>query len=87
VQWNGVFFVYLIAFPIWAAMLVWLFEPQKHEDAADAPATPTTPFPWSRALAVVAVTFSASLLYYVFIIMVRWYLPRSAWTSRSAMPS
>lgn len=67
-QWNGVFFVYLIAFPIWAAMLVWLFEPQKHEDAADAPATPTTPFPWSRALAVVAVTFSASLLYYVFII-------------------
>lgn len=68
VQWNGVFFVYLIAFPIWAAMLVWLFEPQKQEAAADAPASPITPFPWSRALAVVAVTFAASLLYYVFII-------------------
>lgn len=67
-QWNGVFFVYLIAFPIWAAMLVWLFEPQRQQDKADAPAAAATPFPWHRALAVVAVTFSASLLYYVFII-------------------
>jgi hypothetical protein len=63
-----VFFVYLIAFPIWAAMLVWLFEPQRQQDKADAPAAAATPFPWHRALAVVAVTFSASLLYYVFII-------------------
>lgn len=67
-QWNGVFFVYLIAFPVWAAMLVWLFEPKQH----DAPATDTAPaataFPWGNTLLIAGVTFFASMLYYVFII-------------------
>ncbi len=71
VQWNGVFFVYLVAFPIWAAMFVWLFEPKKQQDLLPEASRPTevaTPFPWASAAAVVIVTLFASLLYYVFII-------------------
>lgn len=71
VQWNGVFFVYLVAFPIWAAMFVWLFEPAKREHApADlSPAQKQqTSFPWAAAGIVVAVTLFTSMLYYVFII-------------------
>jgi len=72
VQWNGVFFVYLVAFPIWAAMFVWLFEPKRQEPAADAtPSAPTVakgPFPWASAVMIVTITFFASMLYYVFII-------------------
>ena len=69
-QWNGVFFVYLVAFPIWAAMFVWLFEPKRQSHAAqDEPtAAVKSPFPWASAALIVTVTFFASLLYYVFII-------------------
>jgi MFS family permease len=70
-QWNGVFLVYLVAFPIWAAMLVWLFEPKKA--TASVPISDTvkpakTPFPVASAVAIVATTFFSSMLYYVFII-------------------
>ena len=72
VQWNGVFFVYLVAFPIWAAMFVWLFEPAKRVPAAgDQNATLTTqkaPIPWAALAQIAALTFFSSLLYYVFII-------------------
>ena len=75
VQWNGVFLVYLVAFPIWAAMLVLLFEPQKTAEAAMAQAAvgstmPTSkpPFPWGRLALIAAVTLFSSMLYYVFII-------------------
>lgn len=73
-QWNGVFFVYLVAFPIWAAMLVWLFEPAKRnyavrdKDAPAASAAAPAPFPWLALVQISAVTFFTSLLYYVFII-------------------
>lgn len=69
-QWNGVFFVYLIALPIWAAMLVWLFEPKRQgaQEAAVADASPSRAFPWGSALLIAAVTLFASMLYYVFII-------------------
>ena len=52
-QWNGVFYVYLVAFPIWAAMMVWLFEPKRHEaqEAAALAAAPTSAFPWASAAA------------------------------------
>ncbi len=71
-QWNGVFYVYLIAFPIWMAMVVWIFEPSKEQAqgalnaAGHAPAK--TPFPWAPALTIAAVTFFFSMIYYVFII-------------------
>lgn len=69
-QWNGVFLVYLVAFPIWAAMMVWIFEPKREEKTkAEAVATaPRAPFPWGPAAAVAAVTLFTSMLYYVFII-------------------
>lgn len=70
-QWNGVFYVYLVAFPIWAAMLVWLFEPAKRDDPAEASlaaAQATSAFPWLALAQIALVTFFASLLYYVFII-------------------
>ena len=76
VQWNGVFLVYLVAFPIWAAMMIWLFEPKKEEQAKDATDTPLavaetpakSPFPVAAAVTVVATTLFSSMLYYVFII-------------------
>jgi MFS family permease len=72
VQWNGVFFVYLVAFPIWGAMFLWLFEPKKAEAAA-APAISflteaKTPFPWAKLALIASVTLLSSMLYYVFII-------------------
>jgi MFS family permease len=69
-QWNGVFLVYLIAFPIWAAMLVWLFEPKKsvEQEAAITSVAPATAFPWGPAAMIAGVTFFFSMLYYVFII-------------------
>lgn len=70
VQWNGVFYVYLVAFPIWAAMLVWLFEPARRAEALPEAALGTTSgaFPWATLIQISAVTFFSSLLYYVFII-------------------
>lgn len=67
-QWNGVFYVYLVAFPIWAAMLVWLFEPARHDDLAEATNSTASPFPCLALAQIAVVTFFASLLYYVFII-------------------
>lgn len=74
IQWNGVFYVYLVAFPIWAAMLVWLFEPNRRSDpATDAAASVSdgaarTAIPWAALIQIGTVTFFVSMLYYVFII-------------------
>ncbi|KQN08077.1 MFS transporter [Sphingobium sp. Leaf26] len=74
-RWNGIFLVYLIAFPIFFAMMAWLFEPkrQAHDmvDATDASrAAPSagTLFPWMPVGLLGLVTLCASCLYYVFII-------------------
>ncbi|WP_246610983.1 MFS transporter [Aquisediminimonas profunda] len=71
-QWNGVFYVYLVAFPIWAAMLVWLYEPARRIGAEFASANGeqsiSSPVPWLALVQIAAVTLLASLLYYVFII-------------------
>ena len=71
IQWNGVFFVYLVAFPIWAAMLIWLFEPAKaSRPAGNTVAEPVrkTPFPWWNLAQIAGLTLFCSMLYYVFII-------------------
>lgn len=69
-QWNGVFFIYLAAIPIWAAMFVWLFEPQttKHGQTTIEQTVPQGAFPWQSAAVTALVTFFAAMLYYVFII-------------------
>jgi MFS family permease len=72
VQWNGVFFVYLVAFPIWAMMFVWLFEPKKAAEKGMTIAaeieTPKGPFPAINLVMIASVTLFSSMLYYVFII-------------------
>lgn len=70
-QWSGVFYVYLVALPIFAMMYGWLFEPQNRPQEqlkTTLTAEITTPFPWGMAARLAAVTFFASMLYYVFII-------------------
>ena len=72
VQWNGVFFVYLVAFPIWAMMFVWLFEPKQAAAKGVAIAAqidaPKAPFPALNLAIIASVTLFCSMLYYVFII-------------------
>ncbi|NMN06437.1 MULTISPECIES: MFS transporter [unclassified Novosphingobium] len=68
VRWNGGFLIYLVAFPIVAAMLVFIYEPQPKDQRPEAATRSRTPFPWIEAIAVVLVTFSASVLYYLFIV-------------------
>jgi MFS family permease len=71
IRWNGIFLVYLIAFPIFFAMMAWLFEPKREghsvAQVADTPRA-TTPFPWKPVALLGLVTLCASGLYYVFII-------------------
>jgi MFS family permease len=71
-QWNAVFLIYLVGFPIAVAIWAFLYEPQDDSMARrmlgiDAP-PPHTPFPWPLIAAIGAVTLFASALYYVFII-------------------
>ncbi len=70
VRWNGGFLVYLIAFPVFVAMYLFLFEPKPPElrQTADTPAAESGPFPWKETAIVAAVTLFASILYYVFIV-------------------
>lgn len=76
-RWNGGFLVYLVAFPIFLAMLAYLYEPKAPEDRADEAGKPAplpsvdgarSPFPFAAAAAVAAVTLFSSALYYVFIV-------------------
>lgn len=75
IRWNGGFLVYLVAFPIFLAMLLFIFEPKRPEGArpadraADQPAAaPATRFPLREAATVAVLTLFASALYYVFIV-------------------
>jgi MFS family permease len=67
IRWNGSFLIYLVAFPIFLAMLMFLFEPKKADATSEAVASAIA-FPVRAALEVGAVTLFASALYYVFII-------------------
>ncbi len=71
VRWNGIFLVYLVAFPIFLAMLAFLFEPKKDgatvKEIVAAPDI-STPFPWAVIALIGGATLLASALYYVFII-------------------
>jgi len=70
IRWNAGFLVYAVAFPIFIAMALCLFEPKQPDQGrtqAD-PASPAGAFPWGSALAVGAATLATSILYYVFIV-------------------
>ncbi|MDO7833734.1 MFS transporter [Sphingobium sp. HBC34] len=73
IRWNGIFMVYAVAFPIFVAMLVWLFEPRRDDGAtaaqiAQRATVARTPFPLASVATIGGVTLLASALYYVFII-------------------
>lgn len=72
-RWNGIFLVYAVAFPIFIAMIFWLFEPRRADGAtvADIARKETAqrpPFPTASVALIGGVTLIASALYYVFII-------------------
>ncbi|WP_311269930.1 MFS transporter [Sphingobium sp. WCS2017Hpa-17] len=72
-RWNGIFLVYAVAFPIFIAMILWLFEPRRADGAtvADIARKETAqrpPFPTASVALIGGVTLIASALYYVFII-------------------
>lgn len=70
-RWNGIFLLYLLAVPIWAAMVRWMFEPESDVtvrmmlgmDEKD-----TEGFPWSAMLGIAGLTLFSSAIYYVFIV-------------------
>jgi MFS family permease len=69
-RWNGIFLLYLIAFPIFLAMLRYMHEPRRTaavpgEASASARSGPP---PWGVLASVGGLTLFASAIYYVFII-------------------
>ncbi|UAJ11094.1 MFS transporter [Polymorphobacter megasporae] len=75
VRWNGVFLIYLVALPIFGAMVFYLYEPASDAtarkmlgiDSANG-AVARSPFSWSGVVQIGAVTLAAAILYYVFIV-------------------
>lgn len=72
-RWNGIFLIYAVAFPIFIAMLAFLFEPRRADgatvaDLARRDAVARAPFPTASVALIGTVTLLASALYYVFII-------------------
>lgn len=67
-RWNGVFLVYAIAFPLFAAMLAFLFEPSRQSAVHNANEAKDGKLQWSVAGSMFVVTLVLSGLYYVWII-------------------
>ncbi len=70
-RWNGIFLLYLLALPIFAAMLRYMYEP-----ASDATARKmlgmdersVEGFPWGAMGGIAGLTLFSSAIYYVFIV-------------------
>lgn len=72
-RWNGIFLLYLVAFPVFVAMCRWLYEPKSDATARavlgmDEDGTGTSSFPWPKLALIGGLTLFCSALYYVFII-------------------
>lgn len=69
ISWNGAFLVYLLAFPLFFAVLLFLYEPAvvTHHQGSDHSET-HVPFPWKVVATFFVVTLGTSSLYYVFIV-------------------
>jgi len=68
IRWNGVFLIYLVAFPIFLAMLAFLFEPTTHarrNSGIDGDAQDSR-FPTAIVTAIGAVTLFCAVIYYVY---------------------
>lgn len=68
-RWNGIFLLYLVAFPIFLAMLRYMYEPQREVAPARVEGeTADGGIPWTVLATIGSVTLFVSVLYYVFII-------------------
>lgn len=72
-RWNGIFLLYLIAIPIFFAMLRYIYEPEsdatvRRNLGMDEVGVSGEGFPWRTILTIGSVTMFASLIYYVFIV-------------------
>lgn len=69
-QWNGVFLVYLAAFPIFLAMVAFIFEP--HGDVAQGATVRSRPaataFPLGTVALIGSITLFCAIIFYVFIV-------------------
>ncbi|MTH79995.1 MFS transporter [Paracoccus aestuariivivens] len=68
IQWNGAFWIYAVSFPLFLAMLVWMFEPETVARHADEPEIDDSTFPWPRVATVVSITFALAIIYYIYTI-------------------
>ncbi len=72
-RWNGIFLLYLVAIPIFFAMLKYMFEPEndatvRRNLGMDEEELTAGGFPWAVVLGIAALTLFTSLVYYVFIV-------------------
>lgn len=72
-KWNGIFLLYLVAIPIFFAMLKYMFEPEsdatvRRNLGMDEEGVAATNFPWLMMLGIGGLTLFTSLIYYVFIV-------------------
>jgi MFS family permease len=70
-RWNGIFLLYLLALPIWLAMLRWMFEPSSDATARamlGMDEKDDGSFPWAAMLGIAGITLFSSAIYYVFIV-------------------
>lgn len=72
-RWNGIFLLYLLAFPIFAAMLRYMYEPASDATARrmlgmDEQGLAAPGFPWHAMGSIAGLTLFSSAIYYVFIV-------------------
>ncbi len=72
-RWNGIFLLYLVAMPIFFAMLKYMYEPQsdatvRRNLGMDEDGEAAGGFPWALMLGIGGLTLFTSLIYYVFIV-------------------
>lgn len=69
IRWNGVFLIYLVAFPIFLAMVAFLFEPERPAPAVAAgqrPAAKPSALPMATVALIGAITLYSAIIYYVY---------------------
>lgn len=69
VSWNASFLIYAVAFPIFLAMLFYIYEPAIAEQK-EARREEAQQFPWGPVLLTSGVTLFSATLYYVYIVQV-----------------
>lgn len=67
IDWHYSFLIYAVAFPIFVAMMIWLFEPDRETAHISSG---STGFPMRHVLTCGAVTLLGASLYYVYIVQI-----------------